>query len=435
MAGLLAARVLADHFAQVTVIERDRLPDAPVARKGLPQARHVHLLLARGRDILERLFPGLQTDLLAHGARYVDITADVCWLGLTGWAVRFRSGITTPACPRDLLDWTIRQRLSTYPQVRFLEEAEVTGLAADASRARVIGVYISHRQANAVDEILRADLVVDASGRNSKAPQWLQALGYPPPAETVIRAFIGYASRIYARPAEATWEGLLMQPVPPTQLRGGAVFPLDSRRWIVTLSGAGGDYPPTDERGFLAFARSLRNPLLYETIKDAQPLSPISGNRTTENRLRHYERLARWPEGFVVLGDAACALNPVYGQGMTAAALAALTLDRWLRRQRRAPSSKDKRPAQRFQRELARVNQPIWLLATGEDFRYPQAVGGRRTLFMQITHRYIDRIIRQAPRDKRLYQRMLEVIHLLRPPIALASPAIFMRVLKRPTGG
>src|SRR6476661_963892 len=118
---------------------------------------------------------------------------------------------------------------------------------------------------------------------------------------------------------------------PPTQLRGGAVFPLDSQRWIVTLSGAGGDYPPTDEDGFLAFARSLRDPFLYETLKEARPLSSISGNRSTENRLRHYERLARWPGGLVVLGDAACALNPIYGQGMTAAALAALTLDRCLR--------------------------------------------------------------------------------------------------------
>jgi 2-polyprenyl-6-methoxyphenol hydroxylase-like FAD-dependent oxidoreductase len=142
MAGLLAARVLADYFDHVTIIERDRLPDTPVARKGLPQARHVHLLLARGRDILERLFPGLQADLLAHGARYVDVIADVRWLGLTGWAVRFRSGITTPACPRDLLDWTIRKRLAAYPQVRFLEEAEVTELVGNAGNTEVTGVHI-----------------------------------------------------------------------------------------------------------------------------------------------------------------------------------------------------------------------------------------------------------------------------------------------------
>jgi 2-polyprenyl-6-methoxyphenol hydroxylase-like FAD-dependent oxidoreductase len=434
MAGLLAARVLADHFDQVTIIERDRLPDTPVARKGLPQARHVHLLLARGRDILERLFPGLQADLLAHGARYVDVIADVRWLGLTGWAVHFPSGITTPACPRDLLDWAIRQRLAAYPQVRFLEEAEVTELVGNAGNTQVTGVHISRRQANAEDEIVPADLVVDASGRNSKAPQWLQALGYRAPAETVIRAFIGYASRIYARPPGVPWEGLLMQPVPPTQLRGGAVFPLDSQRWIVTLSGAGGDYPPTDEDGFLAFARSLRDPLLYETLKDARPLSAISGNRSTENRLRHYERLARWPGGLVVLGDAACALNPIYGQGMTAAALAALTLDRCLRQYPRPRSASTRELSRRFQRELARVNHPIWLLATGEDFRYPQAVGGRRTLWMTLIHHYIDQIIRQAPHNRLLYQRMVEVIHLLRSPMALASPAILMGILKRPTG-
>jgi 2-polyprenyl-6-methoxyphenol hydroxylase-like FAD-dependent oxidoreductase len=209
---------------------------------------------------------------------------------------------------------------------------------------------------------------------------------------------------------------------------------LDSQRWIVTLSGAGGDYPPTDEDGFLAFARSLRDPLLYETLKDARPLSASSGNRSTENRLRHYERLARWPGGLVVLGDAACAMNPIYGQGMTAAALAALTLDRCLRQYPRPRSASTRELSRRFQRELARVNHPIWLLATGEDFRYPQAVGGRRTLWMTLIHHYIDQIIRQAPHNRLLYQRMVEVIHLLRSPVALGSPAILMGILKRPTG-
>lgn len=430
MAGLLAARVLADFFARVTVVERDRLPDGPLGRKGLPQARHIHILLARGRDTLEQLFPGFQTELLAQGAQRVDVIGDVEWFGPLGWNTRVPSGIITPACGRDLLDWTIRRRLITdYPMIAFLEEAEVVGLTGNADGTWVTGVQV-RRRAAAEEETITADLVVDASGRGSKAPEWLHTLGYPAPQETVISAFIGYASRIITRSSASRWAGVLMQPMPPHHRRGGALFPLDAERWIVTLSGAGKDYPPTDEAGFRAFARSLRHPLLYETIKEAEPLSPIVGSRSTENRWRHYERLARQPEGFILLGDAVCALNPVYGQGMSAAALGALKLAACLRMQHRHPGGNLTGLARRFQRALARVNKPIWLLATGEDFRYPQAVGGRRNLLTKLSHVYIDHVLRRANRDPGVYKRLVEVLHLLKPPTALITPHILVAGLQ-----
>lgn len=430
MAGLLAARVLADFFARVTVVERDRLPDGPLGRKGLPQARHIHILLARGRDILEHLFPGFQAELVAQGAQRLDVIGDVEWFGPLGWNTRVPSGIMTPACPRDLLDWTIRRRLlADYPAIEFLEETEVVGLTSNADSTWVTGVQV-RRRATAEEETIPADLVVDASGRGSKAPEWLRALGYPAPQETVISAFIGYASRIFARAGARPWAGVLMQPTPPHHRRGGALFPLDAERWIITLAGAGKDYPPTDEAGFLAFAQSLRHPLLYEIMREAEPLSPIVGSRSTENRWRHYERLARQPEGLVLLGDAVCALNPVYGQGMSAAGLGALKLGACLRMQSRQSRGNSAGLARRFQRELAKVNQPIWLLATGEDFRYPQAVGGKRNLLTTLTHIYIDHVLRRANRDPEVYQRLVEVLHLLKPPTALATPRILIAGLQ-----
>jgi 2-polyprenyl-6-methoxyphenol hydroxylase-like FAD-dependent oxidoreductase len=429
MAGLLAARVLADFFERVTVIERDRLPDGPFARKGLPQARHIHILLARGRDILEQLFPGFQADLLAQGAQCVDVINDVEWFGPLGWNERVPSGIITPACGRDLLDWTIRCRLTAhYPRIRFLEEAEVVGLISNADQTWVTGVQI-RQPAKAEDETITADLIVDASGRGSKAPEWLHTLGYRAPQETIISAQIGYASRIITWSVPSSWAGVLMQPIPPKYLRGGALFPLDAERWIVTLSGACKDYPPTDEAGFVAFARGLRHPLLYETIRDAEPLSPIVGSRSTENRWRHYERLSQWPDGFILLGDAVCALNPVYGQGMSAAAMGALKLRDSLHRQFRTREGTLSGWAHHFQRELAKVNKPIWLLATGEDFRYPQAVGGRRNLLTKLAHNYIDQILRRANRDPMVYKRLVEVLHLLKPPTALITPRILVASL------
>ena len=434
MAGLLAARVLVEYFDRVTIVDRDHFPTDPAPRKGLPQARHVHLLLARGRDILERLFPGIEAELLAEDAQRLDVIADVRWRNPVGWAMRFRSGITTPACSRDLLDWAIRRRLAAYPQIRFCTASEVTGLRVSADKKTIIGVEIQARTPDATRSAMNADFTVDASGRSSKAPQWLQHLGYAPPAETVITAFIGYASRIYTQPSGVDWRGLLMQPVPPTHLRGGVIYPLEGKRCIVTLSGAGRDYPPTDETGFLAFAHSLRDPLLYDTICDLHPLSPIIGYRATENRLRHYERLTQQPDGFVLLGDSVCAFNPVYGQGMTAAAMGALTLAACLREQQhKHPNSPLTGIGKQFQRRLAAKNSVIWLLATGEDFRYSQTEGGQRTPLTKLAHRYIDLTIRRATHDPQLYTQLAEVIHLRQSPLALASPECIWRTL-RPIG-
>jgi 2-polyprenyl-6-methoxyphenol hydroxylase-like FAD-dependent oxidoreductase len=434
MAGMLAARVLADHFATVILVERDRFPVGPEGRKGVPQGRHVHALLMRGRDILEDLFPGLQTELGAAGAPPLDAIDDFAWFSTAGWTVRFPSGLETRGCSRDLLDWAIRRRVAAYPRIQFREECDVTGLLPDAAGTGVAGVRVRSRATGAAaEEELRADLVVEASGRSSRAPAWLQALGYPAVEETVINPFIGYATRCYAPPAgfPAPWKALLVGADLPEMRRGGGIVPIEGNRWLVTLSGAGRDYPPTDERGFLEFARSLRTPALYEAIKDAQPLGPIAGYRATENRWRRYERLARWPERFVVLGDAACCFNPVYGQGMSAAALAAMTLDGCLR-----TGAGDLRGvSRRFQRRLARTNSRLWLLATGEDFRCRETEGGRPGPLTRLVHRYMDRVILRATHDRAVRVRMLEVLHLLRPAQALVAPRIAWAVLRpQPSG-
>jgi 2-polyprenyl-6-methoxyphenol hydroxylase-like FAD-dependent oxidoreductase len=434
IAGLLAGRVLADAFERVTIIERDRFPETSGARKGVPQARHVHVLLRRGQTILERLFPGIEAELIAAGVPQVDWIADSKALGTRGWLPRFETNLKGVSPSRDLLEWSIRQRLARHEHVSFKEGCDVVGLLPTSDKSGVAGVRVRARDEEAHEigeaEDLAADFVVDASGRDSHAPEWLETLGYARPQETVINSFLGYASRYYQPPDDGSvdWKLLLLPRNPPTMKRGGAIYLLEGNRWIVTLSGGGKDYPPTDEAGFLDFARSMAHPALYDAIKNAKPLSPISGYRRTENRWRHYERLDRWPEGFIAAGDAVCAFNPVYGQGMSVAALGAETLDRLLREQ---PSSDLTGFARRFQKALGKLTATPWQLATGADFRYNETEGGHADHAARLRWRYGDAVRELAKDNRRVYQTFIEVAHLVKPPTALFQPAIVAQVLGR----
>jgi 2-polyprenyl-6-methoxyphenol hydroxylase-like FAD-dependent oxidoreductase len=176
--------VLADRFEQVTLVERDAFPAAAIPRKGVPQARHLHILLARGRQALEQLFPGIGNELIAAGAEVIDAAGDIAWLTPAGWGARFRSGICSFACSRPLFDHFIRRRLSAIDTVTIMENTDVVGLRLAAEEPRVAGVVVDPRGGQAVrngEHILDADLVVDAGGRRSRTPEWLAGLGFARP--------------------------------------------------------------------------------------------------------------------------------------------------------------------------------------------------------------------------------------------------------------
>lgn len=427
MGGLLAARVLADHYDRVTVLERDALPIGPDPRKGTPQARHIHVLLTAGRRVLERLYPGLIQDLVAAGAEDYDAIADMEWLSPAGPAVRFPSDIRLLGATRDLIEWGVRTRTAADGRIKVRTGVDVSGLRFDSTGARVVGLNIEDRTGTEkTAEQLDADLVVDSAGRGSRVPQWLEAANYPRPRETVVNGFLGYASRLVRPPAgwKADWKTFYVQCAPPARRRGGVIATVEGGRWIVTLVGGGKDYPPTEEASFRAFAQSLHDPRFAEAYEAAEPLTPIIGTKTTENRVRHYEELTRRPEGLLVTGDAACAFNPVYGQGMSAAAVGAEALGRCLAECR--PGRTVGLPAQ-FQKRLAKANTRPWLLATGEDYRYTEAEGPPPGRLSKLTHRYLDRIIALAARSPRVRRRFMEVIHLVRSPASLFAPGLLAR--------
>lgn len=440
MAGLLAARVLADHFEQVTLVERDALPDSAQARKGVPQGRMPHVLLPRGLGILERLFPGYGDELEAAGAVSLRVPTDALMLTPAGWLDRRATGWPLLSASRPLYERVARRRLREVPGVTILDRHDVTSLLTSPDGRQVIGLTLRPiDDTGGTSRRLAADLVVDACGRGSRTPAWLSEAGYDTPTKTHVDPDVGYAARIYRIPDgfRADWQVVMLSAQPPSMSRTGYLFPIEDGQWIVGLAGAAGQQPPTDEDGFAAFTRSLRHPAIATALAAAEPVTPIRGYRGTSNRLWHYERMHRWPERFVVLGDAVCSFNPIYGQGISTAAVAAETLDACLREQRR------RRPAddldgltRRFQRRLARGNANPWTLSTGEDLRFPTTTGVRVGAAMRLQHRYLDRVVAAATRDPATADTYVQVVGMLAHPLSLFAPRVLAAAARtRPHGG
>jgi 2-polyprenyl-6-methoxyphenol hydroxylase-like FAD-dependent oxidoreductase len=422
LAGLLAARVLADHFESVTLIERDGVATEPKPRKGVPQGHHVHGLLAKGQEILSQLFPDLVPALLAGGAVPGDMGRDFHWHHFGVWKVRFDSGIGGMLFTRPYLECQIAERVRARPNVRILEAA-VDGLAFDPDRKHVAGVRL-RPQADS-RSVLIADLIVDASGRGSQLPQWLEALGYGKPPESTVKVNVMYASRLYRPgPWKGNWSALLVSPRAPDK-RLAAIFAVEGDRWLVTLGGLHGVQPPTDEKGFLEFARSLSVPDAYRAIAAAEPLTPIATHKFSTNIRRRYDHVKPFPERLLVMGDAFCSFNPIYGQGMTVSAREAMALDEVLRER----TDLDGLPA-RFHGKVVDIIDSAWGPTTAEDFRHEETVG-ERPLGMTFIHWYTRRIHERCAYDSSLALAFYRVMHMIDPPAALFRPSVIARVLRK----
>ncbi|OJT22624.1 hypothetical protein BO221_22960 [Archangium sp. Cb G35] len=421
--GLIAAGVLSRHFEHVTLVERDHFEHGPQARKGVPQASHAHSLLTRGLNVLDEVFPGFREDLKAAGGLILDMTEQHAWYMGGVWVPRGRIGLDFTCQSRPLLEWVIRQRLQALPNVTVRDGREVAGFQTSADKARVTGVRLQV-PGGGQEETLEAGLVVDASGRGSRAPQWLEALGYPRVEESHIHIDVRYATRIYHRPRgfEPGWEILSISPRLPEQRKVGTIQRIEEDRWLVMLGGWLGEGPsPADDADFLEFARGLPQPHLYEALRNAEPLGPIHHYRFPHNQRRHYERMSRFPEGLAVMGDAFCSFNPIYGQGMTTGALQAQALGECLRQGLSGV-------AQRYRRQVGKLLQVPWSMATTGDLRIPE-VEGRRPPGFALTNWYGDRFQRLATQNPEALRTFMRVMHMVESPAAMASPRTLLEVL------
>ncbi len=419
--GLLAARALSDFFTTVTVLERDAFPTADTPRKGVPQSRHTHGLLARGSQILEDFFPGFNNEVVAQsGGMLGDVGNDVIWIGRNLALANGKSDLIGLLASRPVLEGHLRRRLLKLPNVRAVENCAVQGLASDLARTRVTGVRV--RVEGRPEETFHADLVVDATGRGSSSAIWLQQLGYHPPISEKVEVGIGYITRTYRRrPADLDGKLGIVVAASAPNWRNGVLLAQESDSWIVSTGGFLGDEAPDNDQDFLAYLATLPTMAIHDIVARAEPLSDYRRYRYTCNLRRRYEKLACFPGNYLVFGDAICSFNPVYGQGMTVAAQEALILKQCLLR----AGLNDL--AQRFFKAAAEIVDIPWHIAVGNDLRNPRVKGARPPM-LRFINWYIGKLHLAAAHDTKLATAFLNVVNLMIPPTSLLRPALAWRV-------
>ncbi|MGB3687127.1 MAG: FAD-dependent monooxygenase [Ornithinimicrobium sp.] len=416
VAGLLAAAACADSGCSVTVLERDDSPQSPTPRRGVPQGSQPHVYLYRGLLALEEMLPGICAALREAGAVSLD-TGDLAWLGETGWAPPGRREFEILSLTRPLFEHVLRRRVMSLPNVRIRDASRVEALHRDSAGA-------PWSVALAEGLAMKADLVIDASGRASRLPVWLERLGFGPARVCEVDPRIGYATREYAVPPGVVAPAGVVVLRTPQTLAGGLGLPVEEGHWLVTATGSGDRRPPRDPAKFEAFLAALRDDALAEVVGAAEPLGDVSIHRQTGNRRHQYERLRRWPTGLLVVGDALCAFNPVYGQGVTVAACEALMLRDALRVGLRPGGER------RLLRRFARVVALPWAIATSEDRRYPSCEGSPR-VHEALLGRWTQELGRLAGHgDQRAQAAMSRVYHLMGSPLLLFQPQLVARSVR-----
>ena len=427
MGGLSAARVLADHYERVTVVERDVLPLTSGNRRGVPQGRHGHALLGRGLAALGEFFPGFTADLDAAGVPAIDYRdLSEGYLSFGGHLLPRSGGYTTvPAAyipSRPLLEGLVRQRLQEIGNVSVLDGYDVISLSPSEDGRRVTGVTIKAHDGDRA-HFLDADLVVDATGRSARTPAFLEALGYGRPRENCVKVRVTYASQLFRLPPGTMREKIVLVSPVPGRTTGMALLGYENDTWMLTAFGIAGAEPPRELPDIVDFVGALAPPHVAEALRGGEPIGEVCRFRYPESRWRRYDKLRRFPDGLLVIGDAICSFNPTYGQGMTVAALQAQALGQCL-------TGGTTQLARRFFRAAAEPIGVAWQFAVGGDLALPE-VDGHRPLTMRLTNKYVERLQTAAESDLEVAEQFTRVIGLLDPPSRLMRPKMLVHAARR----
>jgi 2-polyprenyl-6-methoxyphenol hydroxylase-like FAD-dependent oxidoreductase len=423
MAGLLAARTLSDFYDTVTVVERDDLPETAIDRRGVPQGRQIHGLLLRGAHALEDLLPGILDELVDGGARVFDgqdmSQLYFCMNGHLAVRTGASQRIRTYSATRPFLESQVRNRVRAIPNVAFATNHDVVELTASPGGERITGARVVDRGSRKQLDVSAA-LVVDATGRGSRTPTMLERMGCQQPIEECVTVDLVYRTqRLRMSPESLNEQGLIVSPVPgrPT---GIALAAAEQDTWMLTAFGMAGAEPPTDFSALCGLAEELLPAHVVAALRGAERVGDIVSYRYPSSRWRRYDK-TRLPGGLLVVGDAVCSFNPIYGQGMTVAALHALAL-------RECLSRGNEHLAQRFFRAAAKPTRLAWQMAVGGDLALPE-ISGMPALSTRLFNRYVDRVLTAAEHDVAAFEQFVRVAWLVDSPLSLLRPSIVWRAV------
>lgn len=424
VAGVLAARVMSDHATEVVLVDRDRMPERAEPRDTVPQEHHVHLLLQRGKRVMESLFPGFLAELEEAGAEVVDLSHGVKWFQAGLWKTRWPTGIEAHYCTRTLVEHTLRRRTAALHNVRLIDRCEVEAIVTTPGDGAICGLTI--RGPDGKRSELAADLVIDASGRGSKASEWLRGAGFAEVEREQIVCKLGYASRLYRRNPDyaSRWRVLLISPKLPQDRRIAVVTPVEDNRWMVTAGGWFGEFPDANEESFLSFLKSMPVSDAYDAISGVEPLSDVRRFRLPGGLRRRYERLPEWPSGFLVMGDALCSFNPIYSQGMSVCAMQAQALLEAV-----IPWTEHRLSAQLVQRKIAEAVDSSWAQASSSDLRFPE-LAMPATFARRVQSWYFDALIAASARNRDVQLALLRIVNLVAESGSVYRPRLVWAALK-----
>ncbi|WP_145013850.1 FAD-dependent oxidoreductase [Mycobacterium marseillense] len=429
IAGLMAARVLADFYSTVTVVERDVPPEKPVARRGVPQGTSPHIPQVRATQTLEELFPGLLDELIHAGARvWKDGDLSRIWMSYGGHQFVQSGTIPDPESVvkyyvnRPLLEWSICRRVRALPNIEFLAGHDAVRLTSTPAHNRVTGVVVSQRDSRA-EKTLPAELVVDATGRGSRTPLFLVDLGYARPRDDELMVHATYASMQLRVPRGTLREYMAVGGALPSRPMGFAMFAGENDTYMLGIQMMAGGQPPADRESLFAHLAQIAPAHVVAAARCGEPLGPLRHHRFPANRWRRYDKMTRTLDGLIVVGDALCSFNPIYGQGMTLAAIEAIILRDCLARG-------DRDLPRRYYRAAAPEIRNAWRTAVGADLTLPQ-IHGKRPMSMRIINAYLRRVQAAAETDPVVVQQFMRLIGMVDPPSRLIRPSMLLRVLTK----
>lgn len=435
IAGLMHAKILSKHFKHVVILEKDNLTEnaSPAHRKGLPQAYHQHILLMKGRELFESIFPGFDEELAQMGSPELSYSNDIALYVGHGKLPRFPSFLKVRPSRRTWIDAIVRKRVESITNIDIKSNVNVLNLEFDANSNRVKGVvysdYKSDDSARAhTESLIEADLVIDCSGRGSKITKWLKELGYSVVPSTVIDPKLGYASCLLKIPeGYSGTRGVEVAPHAPDNPRAAGLWEVEKGTWLLTLIGMAGEYPPKEFEGFKRFAGALPTSTISDILNTAEVLSDIQSFRGTQNIWRHYEKMPAYPNGLLILGDALCAFNPLHGQGLTLIARSAQLLDEQLKFGNLNHYSE--RWVKGVYRKMNKIFISAWMFAISEDMRWPQTIGRKVDWKLSLAYRYTDKLLATSHHSEYVTRACLSVANMMRSPLILMMPGILLRVV------